>query len=66
MIFSDEQLLMAQKAVDNLQNILLGARKIHSKEEYRAMSEPVLLEIQQREQEIFDYLSKTQYELSLG
>ncbi|PIV20877.1 MAG: hypothetical protein COZ69_16430 [Deltaproteobacteria bacterium CG_4_8_14_3_um_filter_45_9] len=66
MILNDEQLLMAQKAVENLQKILLEARKIHSKEEYRAMSEPVLLEIQQREQQIIDYLTKTQKELSLG
>lgn len=66
MIFNDEQLLMAQKAVENLQKILLEARKIHSKEEYRTMSEPVLLEIQQREQDIFNYLSQTQIELSLG
>ena len=66
MILNDEQLLMAQKAVENLQKILLAARKIHSKEEYRAMSEPVLLEIQQREQDILDYLTKTQKELSLG
>jgi hypothetical protein len=65
MILNDEQLLMAQKAVENLQKILLEARKIHSKEEYRAMSEPVLLEIQQREQQIIDYLTKTQKELSL-
>ena len=64
MIISDEQLLMAQKAIENLQKILLEARKIHSKEEYKAMSEPILLEIQQREQDIFDYLSKTQLEPS--
>jgi len=66
MILNDEQLLMAQKAVENLQKILLEAPKIHSKEEYRAMSEPVLLEIQQREQQIIDYLTKTPKELSLG
>ena len=66
MILNDEQLLMAQKAVENLQKILLAARKIHSKEEYKAMPEPVLLEIQQREQDILDYLTKTQKELSLG
>lgn len=65
MIISDEELLIAQKAVENLQKILLEARKIHSKVEYRAMSAPILLEIQQREQDIFDYLSKTQLEVSL-
>ncbi|MCG6533347.1 MAG: hypothetical protein L7F78_01360 [Syntrophales bacterium LBB04] len=65
MIQKDEQLIMAQKAIENLQKILLEARKVHSNEEYRALAEPVLLEIQQREQDIFDYLSKTSKELSL-
>jgi hypothetical protein len=65
MIQNDEQLIMAQKTIENLQNILLGTRKVHSKAEYRALSEPVLLEIQQREQDIFDYLSKTPKEISL-
>lgn len=66
MIRSDEQLLLAQKAIENLQKILVEARKVHSNAEYRALSEPVLLEIQQREQDIFDYLSKTPRELSLA
>ena len=66
MIRNDEQLMMAQKAIENLQKILVGARKVHSNAEYRALSEPVLLEIQQREQNIFDYLSKTPKELSLA
>jgi hypothetical protein len=66
MIRNDEQLVMAQKAIENLQKILVEARKVHSNAEYRALSEPVLLEIQQREQDIFDYLSKTLKELSLA
>ena len=66
MILNDKQLLIAQKAVENLQKILLEARKIHSNEEYRSMSSPILLEMQQREHDILDYLSKTQKELSLG
>ena len=66
MIRNDEQLTMAQKAIENLQKILVEARKVHSNAEYRALSEPVLLEIQQREQDIFDYLSKTPKELSLA
>jgi hypothetical protein len=36
----------------NLQNVLLTARKVHTPHEYRLMSEPILLEPQQREQEI--------------
>ena len=57
MIENDEQLKIAQAAVRNLQQILLAARKVHSAAEYRAMSEPILLELQQREQEILTYLS---------
>ena len=66
MIRNDEQLVVAQKAIENLQKILVEARKVHSNAEYRALSEPVLLEIQQREQDIFDYLSKTPMELSVA
>ena len=66
MIRNDEQLLIAQKAIENLQKILVEARKVHSSPEYRALSEPILLEIQHREQDIFDYLSKTPKELSLA
>jgi hypothetical protein len=66
MIRNDEQLAMAQKAIENLQKILGEAQKVHSNAEYRALSEPVLLEIQQREQDIFDYLSTPPKELSLA
>ena len=64
MIQNDEQLLKAQQSIINLQKVLLELRKVHSKQEYRAMSEPILLEIQQREQEILEYLSKTKAEVS--
>jgi hypothetical protein len=57
-IKNDEQLKVAQESVQNLQQVLLAARRVHSEAEYRAMSEPILLEIQQREQEILDYLSR--------
>ena len=64
MIQNDEQLLKAQQSVNNLRKVLLELRKVHSKQEYRAMSEPILLEIQQREQDILEYLSKTKAEVS--
>jgi hypothetical protein len=35
----------------------LEARKVHSRSDYTRMAEPILLEIQQREQEILEYLS---------
>jgi hypothetical protein len=58
MIANDEDLKAAQKAVGNLQQVLVAARKAHPAAEYRAMSEPILLELQQREQEILEYLSR--------
>jgi hypothetical protein len=65
MIENDEQLTIAQEAVRNLQQVLLAARKVHTAAEYRALSEPVLLELQQREQEILTYLSRIQAEVLL-
>lgn len=66
MIQNDEELTKAQQAIINLEKILIEARRVHSSEQYRAMSEPILLEIQQREQEILAYLSKTRAEVSVG
>ena len=62
MIINDEQLQLAQAAVENLQRVLLAARKVHSPHEYRSMSAPILLELQRREQEILAYLSQTELE----
>ena len=64
MIQKDEQLKLAQDAVHNLQQILLSARKVHNPTEYKFMSEPLLMELQRREQEILQYLSFTEQELS--
>ena len=66
MIQNDEQLNAAQQAIFNLEKFLLEARKVHSEKEYRSMSEPILLEIQQREHEILAYLSTTIAEVSVG
>lgn len=66
MIQNDEQLRAAQQAIFNLQKVLLEARRVHSGGEYRAMSEPILLEIQQREQEVLFYLSTARAETSVG
>lgn len=57
MIQTDDQMLLAQQCVGNLRRILLDARKVHSQKDYTRMAEPILLEIQQREQEILEYLS---------
>ena len=66
MIQNDEQLRAAQQAIFNLEKVLLEARRVHPAAEYRAMSEPILLEIQQREQEVLFYLSRTRVETSVG
>jgi hypothetical protein len=43
-----------REALENL----LEARKVHSRQDYARMAEPILLEVQQREQEILEYLSR--------
>ena len=58
MIHTDEQMLTAQQGVSNLRRVLLEARKVHSPRDYQRMAEPILLEIQQREQEILEYLAR--------
>ena len=58
MIQTDDQMLLAQQCVGNLRRVLLEARRVHSQQDYTRMAEPVLLEIQQREHEILEYLSR--------
>jgi hypothetical protein len=50
-------MLIAQQCVANLRAILLEARKVHSPQDYSRLAEPILLELQQREQEILEYLT---------
>ena len=58
MIQTDDEMLLAQQCISNLRRILLAARKVHSPGDYRRMAEPILLEVQEREQEILEYLSE--------
>ena len=60
MIRTDEQMLTAEQCVANLRRVLLEARKAHSPADYDQLSRPILLEIQQREQEILEYLGAAQ------
>ena len=57
MIQTDDQMLLAEQCVANLRKILIEARKVHSQQDYLRLAEPILLEVQQREQEILEYLS---------
>ena len=50
MIQTDDQMLLARECVANLRRILLEARKVHSRKDYARMAEPILLEVQQREE----------------
>lgn len=50
-------MLVAEQCVANLRRVLIEARKSHSPQDYLRLAEPILLEIQQREQEILEYLS---------
>ena len=63
MIRNDEQLKKAKEAVRNLETILEKARKVHAPSEYKALSESLLIELQQRESEIIQYLSIPESEL---
>jgi hypothetical protein len=56
-IQTDDQMLRGQECLANLRRILLEARKVHSRQDYARMAQPILLEMQQREQEILEYLS---------
>jgi hypothetical protein len=58
MIQTDDQMLLAQQCIGNLSLVLLEARRVHSRQDYVRLSEPILLEIQAREQEILEYLSR--------
>jgi hypothetical protein len=42
-IQNDDQMLLAQQWIANLRIILLGACKVHSREDYVRMAEPILL-----------------------
>jgi hypothetical protein len=50
-------MLLAQQCIANLRSILLEARKVHSRQDYARLAEPILLEVQQREQDILEYLT---------
>lgn len=58
MIQTDDQMLIAQQCVANLRRVLLDARKVHSRQDYARLADPILLEVQQREQEILEYLTR--------
>jgi hypothetical protein len=58
MIQTDTELEMAQEAINKIQRMLVEARRTHSPEEYRLMSAPFLLELQDRHYEVIQYLAR--------
>jgi len=56
MIRNDDELEIARKNLRQLEEVLRVARTVHPPDEYPPMSRPILLEIQQRHQEIVEYL----------
>ncbi len=55
---TDDQVLTAEQCIGNLKRVLSEARRVHSRQDYVRMAEPILLEIQAREHEILEYLSR--------
>jgi hypothetical protein len=59
MIQTDDQVLLAHRCIGNLSRVLLKARRVHSRHDNVRLSEPILLEIPAREQEILDTFAGT-------
>ena len=57
MIQNVEQLHQAEADIQKLWSFLEHARQTHAPVEYEQLSEPYLLQIQDRQQEILDYLA---------
>jgi len=65
MITNSRELKKAMENVRNIELILEKAKKTHSHSNYKSMSEPILIELQQRQNEIIRYLSLTEAEVSI-
>jgi hypothetical protein len=57
MIETLEQYERSEEAVAKLKGFLLAARRTHTTDAYRALSAPILRELQERERDILIYLS---------
>jgi hypothetical protein len=58
MITNDEQLHQAQKDIQTIWRFLEAARESHSPLDYRCLAVPYLLQLQERQQEVVEYLSR--------
>jgi hypothetical protein len=64
MITSDEQLHQAQAAIQTMWRFLEAARRTHSPLDYQRLSVPYLLQLQERQQEVVEYLARQTSPLS--
>jgi len=58
MITNDEQLYQAQKDIQTMWRFLEAARETHSPLDYQRLAVPYLLQLQERHQEIVEYLAR--------
>jgi hypothetical protein len=66
MILDDEQLHQAQSDVQKMWRFLEAARRAHSALDYERLAAPYLLQIQQRQQEILEYLATKSEEMAVA
>jgi hypothetical protein len=59
MIETPEQFERAEEAITKMKRFLLAARRTHTPEAYAALSAPILQELQDRERDVLDYLSRS-------
>jgi hypothetical protein len=58
MITSDEQLHQAQADIQTIWRFLEVAREAHAPADYQRLAVPYLLQLQERQQEVLEYLSR--------
>ena len=58
MITNDERLHQAQADIQTIWRFLEAARKTHSPLDYQRLAVPYLLQLQERQQEVVEYLAR--------
>ena len=58
MITSDKQLHQAQQDIQTMWRFLEAARQTHSPLDYQRLAAPYLLQLQERQQDVVEYLSR--------
>ena len=58
MIMSNDQLHQAQADIQTMWRFLEAARETHSPLDYQRLAVPYLLQLQERQQEVVEYLSR--------